>query len=102
MSHDPTQLNRQGNDVGTQYRSAIFYHNESQKQKAEYYLNQLTEQHIYNDPIVTEITTFMKFYKAESYHQEYYKKNPNQGYCRYVIQPQLEKFKKIFKDKIKK
>jgi len=102
LSHDPTQLNRQGNDVGTQYRSAIFYHNETQRQKAEYYIAELTKQKIYSKPIVTEVKPFTKFYKAENYHQEYYTKNPNQGYCRYVIQPQLEKFKKIFKDKLKK
>lgn len=102
ISHDPTQLNRQGNDVGTQYRSAIFYHNETQRRKAEYYIAELTEQEIYRQPIVTEVVPFTKFYEAEEYHQEYYKKNPDQGYCRYVIQPQLEKFKKIFKDKLKK
>jgi len=102
LSHDPTQLNRQGNDVGTQYRSAIFYHNETQRQKAEYYIAALTKQKIYSKPIVTEVKAFTKFYKAENYHQEYYTKNPNQGYCRYVIQPQLEKFKKIFRDKLKK
>ena len=101
-SHDPTQLNRQGNDVGTQYRSAIFYHNEIQRRKAEYYIAELTKQKIYSKPIVTEMKPFTRFYKAEQYHQEYYKKNPNQGYCRYVIQPELEKFKKIFKDKLKK
>lgn len=102
LSHDPTQLNRQGNDVGTQYRSAIFYHNEMQRQKAQYYIAELTKQKIYSKPIVTQVQPFTKFYKAEDYHQEYYIKNPNQGYCRYVIQPQLEKFKKIFKDKLKK
>lgn len=102
LSHDPTQLNRQGNDVGTQYRSAIFYHNETQRLKAEYYIAALTKQKIYSKPIVTEVAPLMEFYEAENYHQEYYKKNPNQGYCRYVIQPQLEKFKKIFKDKLKK
>ena len=102
LSHDPTQLNRQGNDVGTQYRSAIFYHNEMQRRKAEYYIAELTKQKIYSKPIVTEVKPFTRFYKAEQYHQEYYKKNPNQGYCRYVIQPELEKFKKIFKDKLKK
>src|SRR5690606_7444814 len=102
LSHDPTQLNRQGNDVGTQYRSAIFYHNEMQRQKAEYYVAELTKQKIYSKPIVTEIQPFTKFYKAEDYHQEYYIKNRNLVYCRYVIQPQLEKFKKIFKDKLKK
>ncbi|RAV27769.1 peptide-methionine (S)-S-oxide reductase MsrA [Sinomicrobium soli] len=102
LSHDPTQLNRQGNDVGTQYRSAIFYHNEMQRRKAEYYIAELTKQKIYSKPIVTEVKPFTRFYKAEQYHQEYYKKNPNQGYCRYVIQSELEKFKKIFKDKLKK
>ncbi len=77
LSHDPTQLNRQGNDVGTQYRSAIFYHNEEQRQKTQYYLNQLMDQHIYSNPIVTDIKPFTKFYEAERYHQEYYKKNPS-------------------------
>lgn len=101
VSHDPTQLNRQGNDIGTQYRSAIYYNSEIQRQKAAYYVDQLTKQKIYNNLIVTEIKPFTTFYKAESYHQEYYKKNPNQSYCRYVVQPQLEKFKKIFKDKLK-
>jgi peptide-methionine (S)-S-oxide reductase len=102
LSHDPTQLNGQGNDIGTQYRSAIFYHNASQKEKAEYYINRLTQQLIYNKPIVTQIKPFTKFYIAEDYHQEYYKNNPNQSYCRYVIQPELERFKEIFKDKLKK
>jgi peptide-methionine (S)-S-oxide reductase len=101
LSHDPTQLNRQGNDVGTQYRSAIFYHNKDQSQKALYYIRRLTEQKIYPQPIVTEVTGFKVFYEAEKYHQEYYKKHPEQGYCRYVIQPQLEKFKHIFKEKLK-
>jgi peptide-methionine (S)-S-oxide reductase len=100
--HDPTTLNRQGNDVGTQYRSAIFYHNEKQKEKAEYYKKKLTEEKIWDKPIVTEITKFTKFYPAEDYHQEYYDKNPNQGYCAYVITPKVEKFEKIFKDKLKK
>lgn len=101
-THDPTTLNRQGNDVGTQYRSVIFYHNDQQKQKAEYYKNKLTEEKIWNKPIVTEITKFEKFYPAEDYHQEYYDNNPNQGYCAYVITPKVEKFEKIFKDKLKK
>ncbi|HLV63578.1 peptide-methionine (S)-S-oxide reductase MsrA [Galbibacter sp.] len=102
LSHDPTQLNRQGNDVGTQYRSAIFYHNVSQKEKAEYYINALTQQLLYNKPIVTQINPFTKFYVAEDYHQQYYENNPDQSYCRYVIQPELERFKEIFKDKLKK
>ncbi|MDR3025031.1 peptide-methionine (S)-S-oxide reductase MsrA [Chryseobacterium sp.] len=101
LSHDPTQLNRQGNDVGTQYRSAIFYHNAYQRERAEYYIDQLTEQHIYSNAIVTEVKPFTTFYDAERYHQEYYKKNPYREYCRYVIQPELEKFKKIFKNKLK-
>jgi peptide-methionine (S)-S-oxide reductase len=101
LSHDPTQLNRQGNDVGTQYRSAIFYHNENQKQKAKYYISKLQEQKIYEKPIVTEVTPFTIFYQAESYHQEYYKNHPNQSYCRYVIQPELEKFRRVFKNKLK-
>ncbi|MGN8067768.1 peptide-methionine (S)-S-oxide reductase MsrA [Mucilaginibacter sp. 22184] len=101
LSHDPTQLNRQGNDVGTQYRSAIFYHNKAQSEKAMYYIRRLTEQKIYPRTIVTEVTGFTVFYKAERYHQAYYKNHPEAGYCLYVIQPQLEKFKHIFKDKLK-
>lgn len=101
-THDPTTLNRQGNDVGTQYRSVIFYHNDEQKQKAEYYKAKLNEEKIWKDPIVTEITNFEKLYPAEEYHQEYYENNPNQGYCAYVITPKIEKFEKIFKDKLKK
>ena len=99
--HDPTTLNRQGNDVGTQYRSVIFYHNDGQKQKAEYYKKKLTEEKIWDKPIVTEITKLEKFYPAEDYHQEYYDNNPNQGYCTYVITPKVEKLEKIFKDKLK-
>lgn len=101
-THDPTTLNRQGNDVGTQYRSVVFYHNKEQKEKAEFYKNKLTEEKIWDDPIVTEITALEKFYEAEDYHQEYYENNPNQGYCTFVITPKVEKFEKIFKDKLKK
>jgi peptide-methionine (S)-S-oxide reductase len=101
-THDPTTLNRQGNDVGTQYRSVIFYHNDEQKQKAEFYKDKLTSENIWDKPIVTEITMFEKFYPAEDYHQEYYDNNPNQGYCSFVITPKVEKFEKIFKDKLKK
>lgn len=101
LSHDPTQLDRQGNDVGTQYRSSIFYHDEAQKTKAIYYINKLTEEKVYSKTIMTEVARFTVFYQAESYHQEYYKKHPNQSYCRYVIQPELEKFKLIFKNKLK-
>lgn len=101
-THNPTTLNKQGNDVGTQYRSVIFYHNDAQKQKAEFYKNKLTEEKIWEKPIITEITKFDKFYPAEDYHQEYYDNNPNQGYCSFVITPKVEKFEKIFKDKLKK
>lgn len=101
-THDPTTLNRQGNDVGTQYRSVIFYHNEVQKQKAEYYKKKLDNEKIWDKSIVTEITEFKKFYPAEDYHQNYYNNNPYQGYCAFVITPKVEKFEKIFKDKLKK
>jgi len=101
MTHDPTTLNRQGADNGTQYRSAIFYTDEEQKQEAITYKTKLDKEKIWNDPIVTEITKFEKFYPAEDYHQEYYQNNPNQGYCRIVITPKVEKFKKIFANKLK-
>lgn len=101
QTHDPTTLNRQGNDVGTQYRSAIFYHNEEQKKLAEEYKAKLTEAKIFKDPIVTEITRFDKFYPAENYHQDYYELNKSQPYCSMVITPKVEKFKKVFKDKLK-
>jgi len=100
-AHDPTQLNRQGNDVGTQYRSAIFYHNAVQKQKADYYIKKLNEAKAYKNKIVTEVDPYTVFYKAEDYHQNFYNKNPEQHYCKYVIQPELEKFRKVFKDKLK-
>ena len=101
MTHDPTTLNRQGADSGTQYRSAIFYTDEDQKQEAAAYKEKLEKEKIWNNPIVTEITKFGKFYPAEKYHQEYYQLNPNQGYCRIVITPKVEKFKKIFAGKLK-
>lgn len=100
-THDPTTPNRQGADVGTQYRSAVFYHTPEQKQAAEKYKAELNRQNVYNKPVVTEITAFDKFYKAEDYHQNYYANNPTQGYCQIVIVPKLEKFRKVFKDKIK-
>ena len=100
-THDPTTLNRQGADVGPQYRSAIFYHNEEQKKEAEEIIQELNTANIWENPIVTEVTAFKNFYKAEDYHQEYYSNNPNQGYCRIVIQPKIEKFTKIFHDKMK-
>ena len=102
MTHDPTTLNRQGNDVGTQYRSAVFYHNEDQKRIAEEIIQAFEKEKVYNDPIVTEITPFEKFYVAEDYHFNYFEKNKNQPYCQFVVAPKVEKFKKIFKDKLKK
>jgi|WetSurMetagenome_2_1015567.scaffolds.fasta_scaffold32784_4 peptide-methionine (S)-S-oxide reductase len=101
-THDPTTLNRQGNDVGTQYRSVIFYHNEEQKELAENYKVELDKSGVWDNPIVTEISPFTNFYLAEKYHQEYYNNNPNQGYCTFVITPKVEKFEKVFKDKLKK
>ena len=100
-AHDPTQLNRQGNDVGTQYRSAIFYHNAAQEKKAEYYIKKLNDVKAYKNNIVTQVVPYTAFYKARDYHQDYYDKNPEQSYCKYVIQPELEKFRKVFKDKLK-
>ena len=100
-THDPTSLNRQGNDEGTQYRSAIFYHNPEQKQKAEHYKAELDKSGAYNKPIVTEITPFKVFYPAENYHQDYYRLNGSQPYCSFVIRPKVEKFEKVFKDKLK-
>lgn len=94
-THDPTTLNRQGNDVGTQYRSVIFYHNEDQRTIAEAYKKELIEKKAYKDPIVTEIAPFKKFYKAENYHQNYYNNNSSQPYCSFVIAPKLEKLEKI-------
>jgi peptide-methionine (S)-S-oxide reductase len=100
-THDPTTLNKQGADVGTQYRSVIFYHNDEQKRLAEGYKAELTKEKIYKDPIVTEIVPFKKFYEAEDYHKNYYNENPEQAYCNLVIQPKVEKFEKIFKKKLK-
>ena len=100
-THDPTTLNRQGHDVGTQYRSVIFYHNEEQKELAEAYKKKLDSAGIWENPIVTEITKYKAFYPAEDYHQDYYENNKNQPYCRLVITPKLDKFRKVFKDKLK-
>lgn len=102
QTHDPTTLNKQGNDVGTQYRSAIFYLNDKQKTISEEYKAKLNEAGIYENPIVTEITQESKFYVAENYHQDYYNLNGTQPYCNFVITPKVEKFKKVFKDKLKK
>lgn len=101
-THDPTTLNRQGNDSGTQYRSEIFYHDEIQKKISEDYLALLTKENTFEKPIVTVISEATKFYKAEDYHQNYYNQNQSQGYCSYVITPKVEKVRKAFKDKLKK
>ena len=101
--HDPTTLNRQGGDVGTQYRSVIFYHDDEQKQKSEKYKTELNKSGAYDNPIVTTLEPITKFYTAENYHQEYYELNKNSNpYCSIVIQPKLEKFEKVFKNKLKK
>lgn len=99
-THDPTTLNRQGADVGTQYRSVIFYYDDEQKNLAEEYKRKLDEAGIYENPIVTEISPLINFYKAEEYHQDYYNNNSSQPYCSFVITPKLEKFKKVFKEKL--
>lgn len=101
-THDPTTLNRQGGDVGTQYRSIIFYHDQDQKKLAEDYLSALESANIWENPIVTEIVSFDKFYPAEDYHNDYYKNNPESSYCSFVITPKIEKFEKVFADKLKK
>ncbi len=98
-THDPTTLNRQGNDIGTQYRSAIFYENEAQKITALKYKQELIKNKFWEKTIVTEILNIDTFYPAENYHHNYYENNKNQGYCKYVIQPKLEKYKKIFSSK---
>ena len=100
-THDPTTLNRQGADVGTQYRSIVLYHNEEQRIMAEKVILALGEENIWADPIVTTLEPFETFYSAEAYHQEYYENNPNMGYCRVVINPKVEKFEKLFKEKLK-
>ncbi len=102
QSHDPTQLNRQGNDVGTQYRSVIFYHNAEQQKIAEDYKKKLNDEKVYDKPVVTEISPATVFYKAEDYHQNYFNQNGDQPYCSYVIQPKVEKFRKVFGSKLKK
>lgn len=101
-THDPTTLNKQGADEGTQYRSVVFYHNEMQKKIAEEYKVQLDKSGTYKNPVVTEISPFTTLYPAEEYHQNYYALNPNQGYCQYVIRPKVEKFNKQYADRLKK
>lgn len=100
--HDPTTLNRQGGDVGTQYRSVIFYNSEAQRKIAQFIINELNKNKVYNNPIVTKVEPFINFYKAENYHQDYYEYNKYKPYCRLVIQPKLEKFEKVFKNRLKK
>jgi|TARA_B100001964_G_C14012817_1_gene500150 peptide-methionine (S)-S-oxide reductase len=102
QTHDPTTLNRQGNDIGTQYRSAIFFHDPQQEKLAQEYKEKLNKSGAWKNPIVTEIVPLGKFYTAENYHQGYYDRNPNQGYCAFVIAPKIEKLKKVFGDKLKK
>ena len=99
--HDPTTLNRQGNDIGTQYRSAIFYHSPEQKEIAEEVISEIERSDIWKDPIVTEVTPLDVFYPAEEYHQRYFERNPNQGYCTVVISPKVSKFRKQFLSKLK-
>ena len=100
-THDPTTLNRQGADVGTQYRSIILYHDSEQKELSEKIMKELDNSGSWDSPIVTQIEKFEKFYTAENYHQDYYKLNPNNGYCAYVIAPKIDKFKKVFKTYLK-
>lgn len=101
QTHDPTTPNQQGHDVGTQYRSAVFYHNDDQRRTAEAYKKQLDKSGVFKNPIVTEIAPIKNFFRAEKYHQDYFNLNPNQQYCQFVIRPKVEKFNKEFKDKLK-
>lgn len=100
--HDPTTLNRQGNDVGESYRSAIFFHSPEQEQTAREIIAEVEEQRLYRDSIVTEVTEFTNFYPAEDYHQEYFANNPGQGYCSFVVAPKVSKFRKLYADRLKK
>ena len=99
--HDPTQLNRQGNDIGTHYRSVIFYHDDLQKSEAEKYKNKLSAEKVWNDPIVTVIIPISDFYRAESYHHNYFELNPQNMYCQSVVRPKVEKFRKVFANILK-
>ena len=101
QTHDPTTLNRQGNDVGTQYRSAVFFHNENQKSISIELKNKLNNSDAFNQPIITEISEFKNFYPAEDYHQNYYNLNGEEPYCQFLIKPKLDKFKKVFSVKLK-
>lgn len=99
--HDPTQLNRQGNDIGTQYRSVIFYHDEEQRQLSEAYKARLTAEQVWDRPIVTEIVPLTNFYPAEDYHKDYFELNPGNAYCQAVVRPKVEKFRKVFGQRLK-
>ncbi|MCB0395890.1 MAG: peptide-methionine (S)-S-oxide reductase MsrA [Flavobacteriales bacterium] len=99
--HDPTTLNRQGEDIGTQYRSVIFYHNEAQRELAETYKNDLNSSGAWDRPVITEISPLTSYYAAEEYHQNYFALNPGQGYCAMVVRPKVEKFRKVFADRLK-
>ncbi len=101
MAHDPTQLNRQGNDIGTQYRSAIYYNSTAQQEKAKYYIDQLNAANVFPNPIVTEVTKLGTFYPAEAYHDNYYNQNKQQSYCNMVVTPKVEHFKEVFKAQLK-
>jgi peptide-methionine (S)-S-oxide reductase len=101
QTHNPTTLNKQGGDVGTQYRSAIFYHTKEQKEIAQEYMNKLNDEGVFQNPVVTEITAFTNFYPAEDYHQDYFEMNGEQPYCSAIIRPKLEKFRAVFQDKLK-
>lgn len=100
--HDPTQLNRQGNDIGTQYRSVVFYHDQEQKEKAEAYKKKLTDEMVWDNPIVTEIEAVHDYFEAEDYHHNYFEENPDNAYCQAVVRPKVEKFRKVFSDKLNK
>jgi peptide-methionine (S)-S-oxide reductase len=100
-THDPTTLNRQGNDVGSSYRSVVFYHSDEQKETADEVIEEITNEGIFDDDIVTEVTEFTKFYPAEDYHQDYFAKNPNQPYCAAVVSPKVGKFRKNFAHRLK-
>lgn len=99
-SHDPTTLNRQGNDVGSQYRSVIFYHDDEQKKVAKDLIDEMNSSGIYDNNIVTEVSPFKVFYQAEDYHQDYYQSDPDKPYCKYVIEPKINKFKDLFKNRV--
>jgi peptide-methionine (S)-S-oxide reductase len=100
--HDPTTPNRQGADVGSQYRSVVFYHDEKQKETAEHVIKELEDQKVWDNPIVTQVVPFKKFYKAENYHKQYFSRNPNSGYCKVVIAPKIAKLRKKYREKLKK